>query len=56
VLNKLKLIWNESGLQAILEQQILTGFLWISAEIPLETSWRALHDEVGLEGDVAQHG
>jgi len=36
VLNKLKLVWNESGLQATLETQILTGFLWISAEIPLD--------------------
>jgi len=38
VLNELKLIWNESRLQAILEPQILTGFLWISAEITLEIS------------------
>jgi len=50
VLNKLKLIWNESGLQAILEPQILTGFLWIPAEIPLETSQRAFNDDVVLEG------
>jgi len=41
---------NYPGLKANLEAQILTGFLWISAEIPLETSQRALVDDVVLEG------
>jgi len=33
-----------------IEPKILVGFLWISAEIPLETSQIALDDDVALEG------
>jgi len=32
---------NSSGLKANLEAQILTSFLWILVQIPLETSWKS---------------
>ena len=41
---------NQLGLEANLEPKILVSFLWISAEIPLETSQIALDDDVALEG------